>query len=293
MTSRPSRRMLTLAFAGGDAPAPGTGGKVNEWRDDCGEVCARAYTSKVLHWIDWPGLGVFAFSAGSYEVRVWPEPNSQHEAIVDTFSRTLEPIILQTLGWQVLHAGAAVGPAGVVAFCGRKGSGKSTLAFAMHQAGWRQFADDALVLRFDQDRVMSCPFPFTPRLRPASRAHFAHAHSPSPSSSDSADFPLTAVFLLQQNPDLTSPRISLMPQARAFSELLAHAHCFDAKDQTQTRRLVDDYLELVARVPVFALEYQPDLQQLSQLTRAVVETVTNLDADGVFSSELQPADLHP
>ena len=57
--------------------------------------------------------------------------------------------------------------------------------------------------------------------------------------------------------DLTSQRISLIPQARAFSELLAHAHCFDAEDPAQTRRLVDDYLELVARVPVFALEYQP------------------------------------
>ena len=101
------------------------------------------------------------------------------------------------------------------------------------------------------------------------------------------------VFLLQQNPDLTSPRISLMPQARAFSELLAHAHCFDAEDPAQTRRLVDDYLELVARVPVFALEYQPDLQQLPQLTRAVVEAATNLDVDGVFSSELQPAILEP
>ena len=141
--------MLTLAFAGGDAPTPGTGRKVNEWCDDNGEVFARAHTSKDLHWIDWPGLGVFAFSAGSHEVRVWPEPGTQHEAIVDTFSRTLEPVILQTLGWQALHAGAAVGPTGVVAFCGRKGSGKSTLAFAMHQAGWRQFADDALVLRFE------------------------------------------------------------------------------------------------------------------------------------------------
>jgi hypothetical protein len=289
--SRWSRRVLTLVIAGSEAPAPGAARKVNEWSDNKGEVCARAYTSKGLHWIDWPGLGVFAFSPGSHEVRVWLEPSSQHEAIVDTFSRTLEPVILQTLGWQAIHAGAAVGPAGVVAFCGKKGSGKSTLAFAMHQAGWRQFADDALVLRFDQDRVMSCPLPFTPRLTPASCAHFAHALSPSLSSPDPADAPLTAVFLLHQNPDLTSLRISLMPQARAFSELLAHAHCFDAEDATETRRLVDDYLGLVARVPVFALEYRPDLQQLPHLTRAVMEATTGLNANGAFSSKLQPVVL--
>jgi hypothetical protein len=231
-----------------------------------------------LHWVDWLGVGIFAFSVGSREVRVWPRPNATHQTIVDTFS-ILQPIILQALEWQALHAGAVVGPAGVVAFCGKKGSGKSTLAFAMHQVGWRQFADDALVLRFEQDRVMSCPLPFTPRLRSASRAHFAHALSPSPTSRDAADVPLTAVFLPQQNADLTSPRISLMPQARAFSELLTHAHCFDAEDPTQTRRLADDYLELVARVPVFALEYRPDLQQLPHLTRAIVEAVTGLNAD--------------
>jgi hypothetical protein len=291
--------MLTLAFAGCGAPTPGTGRKVNEWRDGNGEVFARAYTSKLFRWIDWPGLGVFAFSAGSREVQVWPELGIQHQAVVDTFSRTLEPVILQTLGWQALHAGAAVGPTGVFAFCGRKGSGKSTLAFAMHQAGWRQFADDALVLRFSQDRVMSCPLPFTPRLRAVSQAHFAYALNLSPSSPDAAapadavEVPLTAVFLLQPNPDLSGQRISLMPQVRAFSELLAHAHCFDAEDPAQTRRLVEDYLELVARVPVFALEYRPDLQQLPHLTRTVVEAAASLDADGVFSSDLQPATLHP
>ncbi len=280
--------MLTLAFAVGSAPAPETGRKVNEWCDDGGEVVARAYTSRALHWIEWPGLGVFGFSAGSQEVRVWPEPGRRHEAVADTFSRTLEPIILQTLGWQALHASAAVGSAGVVAFCGRKGSGKSTLAFAMHQAGWPQFSDDALVLRLDQDRVASCPLPFKPRLRPPARAYFANAVSLSQYSSGTANVPLAAVFLLQQNSDLASPRISLMPQARAFSEVLAHAHCFDAEDPTQTRRLVNDYLGIVARVPVFALEYKPDLQKLPQLTRAVGQAASN-PVNSVLSSELQPA----
>jgi hypothetical protein len=285
--------MLTLSFSDDVPPSPEGRRKINEWLDDYGEVIARAFFSQGGYWIEWLGLGIFAFAATSREVRVWAVSNAEHDAIVETFSQVLQPIILQALGWQTLHASAVVGPAGVLAFCGKKGSGKSTLAFAMQRVGWPQLADDALVLRFDQDRVMNCPLPFTPRLRPASRTHFAYALGPSPSSPNPAEVPLTAVFLLQQSPDLTSPRISLMPQARAFSELLAHANCFDAEDPTQTRRLVDDYLELVARVPVFALEYQPDLQQLSQLTSAIVEAVTNLDTDGVSSSELQPAVLQP
>jgi hypothetical protein len=280
--------MLTLVFADDEAPARGAGRKVGEWLDDDGAVCAWGRSSGKLNWIDWPGLGVFTFSPGSQEVRVWPEANAQHATIVDTFSRALQPIILQALGWQALHASAVVGPAGVLAFCGRKGSGKSTLAFAMHQAGWRQLADDGLVLHFDRNCVNVCPLPFAPRLRPASRAHFAPArdHLPSTLESQLAEIPLSAIFLLRQDAGLVDPRISIVPQARAFSEVLAHAHCFDQEDRAHTRRLVDDYHRLVTRVTVFSLEYPPDLHQLTQLIRAVLDA-----ADGVSdsSSELQPA----
>ena len=98
--------MLTLAFAAGEVPAPGPGRKVKEWLDDDGKSTARAFSSAGLHWIDWPGLGVFAFSAGSHEVRTWPEADARREAVVDTFLR-IQPIILQALGWQALHAGFA------------------------------------------------------------------------------------------------------------------------------------------------------------------------------------------
>jgi hypothetical protein len=277
--------MLTLAFSDGEAP--GTGRKVNEWLNDRGERCAQAFYREDLHWIDWMGLGVFAFSAGTREVRVWPEAEAQPEAIIDTFSRILQPLILQALGWQALHAGAAVGPAGVFAFCGKKYCGKSTLAFAMHQAGWRHVADDALVLRVDRNRVMACPLPFTPRLRPASRAHFAHALVSLPPSSgpQRAEIPLSAVFLLQQDARLTCPRARLMPQAQVFSKLLAHAHCFDTENPKHTRQLVDDYLDLAARVPVFALEYRPDFEQLPQLVRTVIEAAASIDVKATPRSE--------
>src|SRR5690348_1237366 len=107
--------MLTLSFAVGKVPVPGAGRKVNEWLDDPGFIFARGFSWKQFRWIDWPGLGVFGFEAGSHEVRVWPHPGAHHKIISETFSRTLQPVILQELGWQTLHAGAAVGRAGVVA----------------------------------------------------------------------------------------------------------------------------------------------------------------------------------
>src|SRR5262245_47749018 len=99
--------MLTLAFADGDTRSPEAGRKVNEWVDDYGAAYARAFSRQNLHWIDWPGVGVFAFSLGSREVRAWPEPGIRRETVIDIFSRVLRPVILQALGHhQALHAGA-------------------------------------------------------------------------------------------------------------------------------------------------------------------------------------------
>jgi hypothetical protein len=263
---------------GGETPPLLAGREVNKWFDHSGELGGRAFSCENLRWLDWRGAGVFVFSIGGHEVRVWPEANASPEAIVQTFFRMLQPLILQALGWQALHAGATVGPKGVLAFCGKSGCGKSTLAFGMRQVGWRQFSDDALVLRLDADRVLACPLPFTPRLRPRSRTHFAQTRSNlvSCAGGELTEVPLTAVFLLRQDHGLASPRVSLMPQARAFSQLLAHAHCFDAEDPKHARRLVDNYLALSAHVPVFSLDYCPEFQYLPQVTRAIAEAAENI-----------------
>src|SRR5262249_28016758 len=110
--------MLTLAFADGAAPATGGCRKVSEWAAEAGFVLAQAFSQSNLHWIELPGVGKFAFSADSTEVRVWPDPEASHTTIFEAFSRILHPIILQAMGQQALHAGAAVGPGGVLAFCG-------------------------------------------------------------------------------------------------------------------------------------------------------------------------------
>jgi hypothetical protein len=282
--------MLSLSFHVGVAPARGQ--QVNEWRDDCGEVFARAFSFQDQHWIDWLGLGVFAFAAGANEVQVWPEQDAPIADILDTFSRRLQPVILQALGWQALHAAAAIGPSGLIAFCGKAGSGKSTLGFAMQQVGYTHLADDGLVLRLDQDQVLVCPVPFSPRLRPASRAHFGYSREqqPPPVEIKSGELPLAAVFLLVQDVRIERPRLLLLPQAQAFSELLAHAHCYDARDPRHIQRLTDDYLNIVTRVPVFTLRYRPSLQQIPQLIDLITEAAGNRRTG---PSELCPATLVP
>jgi hypothetical protein len=225
-------------------------------------------------------------------VRVWPEPNASYEEISGTFDRLLQPIILQALGKQALHAAAVVGPTGAIAICGNKGSGKSTLGFAMRQAGYWQLADDAVVLQLEQDRVSVCPLPFVPRLRPASRLHFNYSdQNPAPHVDvRPADLVLSAIFLLRQDEQTERPRLTLLPQAQAFPAVLAQAYCYDAQDSSHTRRLVDSYLAIVSLVPVFALQYRPDLQQLPQLIEMIKDAASSCAAK---SSTFRLPDLVP
>jgi hypothetical protein len=269
--------MLSLSFSAGSAP--GLGRQVNEWKDDRAEVFARAFSLDTQHCVDWPGLGVFAFSSSSHQVRVWPYPNARHEDILNTFSRKLQPVILQALGWQALHAAAAAVPSGVLAFCGKAGSGKSTLGFAMNQAGYPHVADDALVLRLDRDHAKACPLPFAPRLRPASRVHFGYSSEQQPPVVEitCGELPLSAVFLLRQDHHVERPHLTRLPQAAAFSDLLAHAHCYDVQDAAQTQRLVDDYLTIVSHVPVYRLQYRPELQRIAELIDMVLEAAPSCD----------------
>jgi hypothetical protein len=271
--------MLTLVLAEGAPPSSKSTRQINEWFDDHGRFCGRAFSSGDLRWIEWAGAGVFAFQAGSRVVRVWPEANAPSSIIHDAFFRVLQPIILQAVGMQALHAGAAAGPLGAVAFCGRSHSGKSTLAFAMRNEGWRQIADDALVWRLDEaNRVLARPLPFTPRFRPPTLAHFgsARSYAESPGSRQSPETPLIAIFLLMQDSGLASPQFERARHAESFAKVLAHAHCFDENDSFLHRQMTISYLELAARVPVIALRYPPSLERLTDLTRAVVDEVADI-----------------
>jgi hypothetical protein len=138
-------------------------------------------------------------------------------------------------------------------------------------------ADDGLVLRLDERSVAACPFRFAPRLRSPSRDHFGYTggRQPPPVEVESPEIALSAVFLLRQEVQISAPRVMLLPQAQAFPELLAHAHCFNAHDPGHAQRLVNDYLAIVTRVPVFALQYRPDLGKLPQLIETVLEAVSS------------------
>lgn len=262
--------MLTLSYAG-DVTAPAADRQVNAWYDEHGTAYARAFSCGDAHCIDWPGVGVFAFERGSDQVRVAAAPGVARGLVEETFVRLLQPIILQALGRQALHASAVVGRGGVWAFCARSGSGKSTLAYAFHQHGFSQFADDALVWSAVPDGALAHPLPFTPRLAPPARDFFPmEARRAQLASYESAPLPLEAIILLSRStePDERTQIMPLAP-APAFSALLAHAHCFDEANPADVSRLVSDYLALADRVPVLLCRYRPGLSSLAELVAQV------------------------
>jgi len=268
--------MLTLEFArGGSAPDFSTGRQVDLWRDERGEVCARLFAGPSLKWIDWPGLGVFWFAPGDTSVRVQPADRVDPDLLGETFARMLQPAILQAMGWQALHASAVVGPAGLLAFSGSAQAGKSTIAFALDRAGFRHFADDALVIDVAAVEVQAHALPFAPRLRPSAREHFGAAARPIVRAGGERA-PIAAFFLLTQDTALAGPpRRTRVPAARAFSQLMTHAHCFDPDDPIESRRLVEDYLSIVARVPVYELTYRPAFDRLPELVESITDEYTS------------------
>ena len=95
-------------------------------------------------------------------MRVWPVRGMTLEWARAEFDRMLRPIVLQALGWQALHAGAALTSEGALLFCGRSGAGKSTTAYALGKMGWTQLADNQVVWRLHDGRRRFKPCPSRP-----------------------------------------------------------------------------------------------------------------------------------
>jgi hypothetical protein len=263
--------MLTLTFGeGGRPPDAAAAREVTTWRDEEGGVCARGFVGARRRWMDCPGLGVFAFDATSTVVHAWPAHGVSRDEVSDRFTRTLQPAILQGMGWQALHASAVASDEAVAALCGVSGSGKSTLAYALGRCGFRQFADDGLVLRVGPDGVFAHSLPFAPRLREAAARHFGEPFLSRVTPGRGAPLPVNVLFVLKQDARHSGAvRVEPLRPASVFPALVNHAHCFDSMDPREARRFVEDYLTVAGRVPAYTVGYHPGLSRLAEVLEAV------------------------
>jgi hypothetical protein len=275
--------MLRLVFAtAGASEAAPAGRAVNVWTDAHGAVVARGFSTGEEHQLVWSALGTFRFTTPSPVVTVYPEPGIRHELVRDMFARVIQPVVLQAQGAQALHASAVLGPHGVVAFCGVGHSGKSTFAYALSQAsGYRQIADDSIVIDVTESSVLVRRLPFRPKLRQPSLRFFRDRRDNDPHAAlpeDAMTGPpavLHAIVLLAQDPAAAATAAAVrLDRAATFPELLRHAHCFDESDRRHNRALIEAYLAIADRVPVYRLAYRPAIAEIDAVVSRLLACVT-------------------
>jgi len=253
------------------------------WFSAEGRIFAYSSMRDGQFWIQWPERATFCFDSQAEEVRALPHSPFPPEWLLDTYYRSVLPLVMQVRGWDVLHASAVRGPRGVIAVCGRSGSGKSTLACGLNQRGYALWADDDVVFGTSPHGVQTAPLPFRLRLRPASAAYFGRSPAGAgPVAGNDSFTPvrlepvaLAAVYVIERAGDseLAAPiEIGRLSPGRALLAVFDHGYCFSLRDMERKRRTMRQYLNLAAEVPVYAVRFQPGWNRL----RAVVDGLDQL-----------------
>jgi hypothetical protein len=262
---------------------------VHEWRDITGSVCAYGYVGAGARWMRWPGFAVFRFEDEG-QVDAFPERQVDPSRILDLFHRTVEPLALQALGWETLHASAVLTPRGLLGFCGECESGKSTIAYSLSRRGYRQHADDSVVFQMGPLGVRALDLPFGVRLRPEAATFFGFTADERPlqdvvpiarhGADRVATQPLSALFVLTRKSG-GEPTVEQIASSEAFRVLLPHARCFDVQSADDRRRLLQHYLDLAAAVPVYDLRFPRGLDRLPAVLDCIESTLELTQAEPV------------
>lgn len=272
MTYVPRLVLADAASSPPPAPSPDAPG-VHTWRNKHGGVVATGQTLDGIHWMHWPYLAAYRFAPGDPVVTAFRVPDAPLHTLEDTYRRSVVPMALQALGFEALHASAVLLPTGVVGFFAASETGKSTVAYGLSERGFPQWGDDSLLFDPSLAPVTSRRLPFDIRLRPESRTFFDRldeggeaAIEPLPCTA-----PVRALFLLTRHGQ--SP-LSVHPldPVRAFSGLVAHAHCFNPHDEARRTAMLSYYLQVTSAVPVYEVMFPPVLSELGALLDAVLAT---------------------
>jgi hypothetical protein len=240
-----------------------------------GDVVAYGSTDRGTYTIYFPDVAQFEFRPPRPLVAVLATPGTTDAVVKDLFLTTVQPLFLQVVGYEALHASAIRTKHGVAAFCGASGSGKSTLAYALIRRAFDAWADD--VVAFDADReadVVSVHVPHPPRLREPTRQFFLVGDEAPQIAPDvpRRSAPLALVFVLR--PDAVHAVRRLSPP-EALERLLPHGLRFTLTDTERRRTMMSHYLNLVATVKVFELGFRRGLDLLPMLVDEIEQVIGN------------------
>lgn len=257
------------------APEPADDPGVYVWRDLAGRPCAYGHSIGGQHWMHWPRLASYRFDDEGGEVVAFAACAAPRGVVVDTFHRMVLPLALQRRGLEALHASAVTVGGHVVALCAVSGTGKSTLAYALSRMkGYPQWSDDAVVFEVGRTGIDAVPLPFDVRLVPDTAAELGR--QPSGGARTVAErhedprerTPLGAICVLVRRgrhefgADVS---VSEMAGSKALAAVLEHAHCFNLTDARRKKLMLEHYLDLVDRVPVYEVRFRPGLDRLASV----------------------------
>jgi hypothetical protein len=229
------------------------------WTMPDGDTCALGYRIGPCYWMEWPGFASFCFNPAEPTVTAFVQAGVSRHDVDDVWRRSVLPLVLVTRGLEALHASASAGRDGVVAFCATSGTGKSTLAFALRARGFGQWSDDAVVFDVATGRAVSAiPLPYSSRLD-AAASQYVTIRPPAHGIETGHPAPLAGICVISRLA-VDSDRdieVNRLEGSAALLAVLPHAHVFDQADLDRTRRMVDAFLSLVDRVPVFDVRFRP------------------------------------
>jgi hypothetical protein len=276
-----------------EAVPSSTDPSLERWLDDTGCEIGFCYEDSQGYRLRLHGAGSFVFPRGSNMVRGTPNPGVAPGSFRRAFYRHVLPQILPYQSWEVLHASGLVVAGAGVALCGSPTMGKSTLAHAWQQRGGDVFADDAVPFRVEDSAVRVCPIPFRIRPRPPSdipsEAGLAQVRRLKVQRLTALDPGLTlaAIYLLDRRLDDADDLLHLRPVAapEALPPLLNQAFCLHLRDRARNRAMVEQYTDLVLRVPVFRLSYPTDPNHVGTILNRLEAHVRSLERRVVQEAE--------
>jgi hypothetical protein len=244
---------------------------LQQWHDNDGRLVAVGGHDDGAWWMQWPGLATFWFGEAG-DVRVETVAASHPLEIQDIFARGVVPVVLLARGFEGLHASAVQDDAGVIGLCGTSGTGKSTIAFALASEGLRHFADDALVYRVSDGVPLASRIPFPVRIDASAREASRRPKVLSFARLDGiVGGPVRSIYLLRRDSSLDPrlPRFSVVPAARRFEALLAHAHPFEMGGAERRATFLTNLLLLARTVNLYECAFAPALEELPSLAAAI------------------------
>jgi hypothetical protein len=252
--------------------------EVEIWRDGEGAVYAYAEDLGDKYCMHLPGLASFRFSSRGDEIAAAVNNTTSEAQVIDAYRRRVLPMALQVSGREVLHASAVRSSAGVTAFCADSAIGKSTTAFGLKQRGYSLWADDLVAFEANEHEPMAISLPFNLRLRPSAAALFEQQIDPADHEVNIAPgkqtAPLASICILRrEGADVSPVAVRQLSSAQAFAAVLAHSWSFALQDPERKKRMINHYLELVSRVPIFEISFKPGLDRLPSLLDAIEQRV--------------------